>query len=254
MLSPPVFKHSVVNNAGRLFTKKKSSQCNKVEVAALGYPTLRPTLEVFNCKNKQVETFLYDTGAAISVVPSQTINALRASNMILHSEVPGSCTAIGTAGSETLRIIAVHSARVHLHDDANPICLKLHEVPGIATPILGMDAIQEYNLIHDPHQRRVFRHSPRPHVSSIATTKHGIYLRPLKDISVEPTTGRLIKFGLVDEHGTRLKHELQGMAEVGLLMVAFSTNEEGVTEFHVPNAGHTNLIVKKKNFTFLSVI
>ena len=160
MLSPPVFKHSVVNNAGRLFTKKKSSQCNRLEVATLGYPTLRPTLKIFNCKNIHIETFLYDTGAAISIAPSQTINTLRTSNLIYHSDVPGSCTAVGTAGSETLPIVAVHSVQVHLHDDANPIRLRLHEVPGTTTPILGMDAIQEYNLIHDPLQRRVFRQTP----------------------------------------------------------------------------------------------
>jgi hypothetical protein len=191
-----------------------------------------------NISHKPSIRALYDTGAAVSLLTPKYFDLIKKYGIVL-GEIEGKCK-VQNASQQPMTIFGTWRVRLFLN--GRPMSAVFIVSPDVAHSIVGMNIIAPRRLVLDPVTCKIdFREESsaaavaqmtRDHCGNIAD------VRVAKCITLKAHHGHLVKLGIYDQDGHRIRRSIETIVDMDLVAHAVKTNSCGSYYAHMPNASN----------------
>jgi hypothetical protein len=186
---------------------------------------------------------LYDTGAAVSLFTPDNF-ALIKKYGIVRGEIEEKCKK-QNASQQPMKIFGTWRVSLFLYGRPMPAAFIVS--PNVAHSIVGINIIAPRRFVPDPVTCKIdFREEssaaavaqmPRDYCGNIAD------VRVAKRIMLKAHHGHLVKLGLYDQDGHRIRRSIETIVDIDPVAHAVRTNSCGSYYAHMPNTSNEDRVV-----------
>ena len=194
----------------------------------------------FDENDSVASKFLYDTGAAISLINQTDFNLAKSRGAVLRRVIPKNRPDVRNASGGKMKSLGIYEIAYHYNGAVYHG--KFFLCPDLgSTSIVGMNIICKDKLTLSLGNDLIVSEvkCPVPEVCALSSEREWSIVATKKCV-IQPRESRLVKCCLVDQHNNRLKESREFMCILPLINVAIRSDDDGVFAIHFPNNEFAN--------------